>query len=1206
MEDIRPEGLATVYIMMRVFFLVFALSASSELSSALQPSASARGTARGGPYVGGRVGPHTAAPSFSAPHYACTWSLQNYMALDLPQASNVSSPPFMGGGGNALAQAHLNVTYVLGAPSAVCLGCGWAETLHPRARSRMSLLLDAGWECCGAPACPDPNKFPPVHSEGEGGSVNGVEGGVASCELQLASLASGVEAQGWRGLGLWFGGVDVNATLQVLTTGGAGLAYLKIDGGDRDNVLTPLARALAPNMTIEHANGAGPINSGGTDGRGFSPADAAAWVAQANRSDTFRTYDVTQQLAIPTTLARVAGMLPLLDAIPGRGRPNADGSTLPRAILNAEDECILSVALMGACGVMRYPHTGLRQPDFDLFFPDPFPVPLTRRIKRKMDEIERALRWQDDFAPPYGAGDLSVWGGSGVNASLVDTTTLVDSYSFIDGSHWDAQIIGTTQFQSAPARAARGLPELPLVVASGLAPFELANASLGPSLATAVPYAVASRHSNGAFAVATLGRIDAAALWFFPLANVSLRVVNDATSIAGPFAIFGRYASLHLLFDSDIRVSGVARFLASDLLGGAAADITDLVTVSANGLSAIIPGSVIHSIGLAEATEGDSSDPGMLLVLSPPSAPVSQVDFGNVPLMPRVPSSYLLTDWWGRSTAFVNHILSAESAALGTTEVYTSTSAGASFGRRVVDVVTYVGTPPKRESFPPLETILTAAILGRRLDTGCSPLLDDCVATALQYANADGVFGHWVAPSSDLGPTVIPGGQAWDYLYSSILISSIAVFYPSYGNGILGSQVVANALRWHEALISLGGGSDHLDLNVSGFNFSSMTAILDPPIYRQPSISAGVAWCALAALEWNKYRNATAPPLPQLHEALNWSLAYLDALESGFFENLLGFGALTAARLNTEIDAKYDVGKILDLAFQDGQSNQKHGWGVFVDSWGGYDVSGIVGFVSEWDASQPYGAGGREAYFGDGPWLAAAVAPIARYNYSFAHAIGHWLVNICSASRLFFPDALPAEQQTDAGDPRNLQGVFPYEALRACDYIRELGNCSGSAAPFATGDYGCEFPTGSTKCSDPAPPCTNLAGYSGASVGILAALCAPTDAFAVIQADLLATDVLHAPAFPTFLVHNPHAETISVTVAVPGCTLQHWASTEGREGRRTVIGEVCDVVDSNSGGVLARNVAAPGHALISVAPDTAVVFECVPSLGARAFLTRRR
>jgi hypothetical protein len=501
----------------------------------------------------------------------------------------------MGQTGNALAQASINATYLFTSNSSLtCGGCGWAEQLHPRARSRLTLLLDAGWmESASGTACPAFSKFPP-------------SGPSETCAARLASISAAVTSVGWRSLGLWFGDISGNATAQLLTVAAGGVDYLKIDGGDRDNVLTPLGRMVARNIVVEHAFGAGPLNTG--PGGSFEPHIAKAWWAMANNTDTFRTYDVTQQLAIPTTLARVASILPFLDAQP-RALPD------PRAIVNAEDECILSVVLLGTCGVMRYSYTGLRQPDWDLFFPNPVPTLVTRRIKAKMDEIARALAWQDD-APPYGAGALSVF-ASGIRGTLVDDVTLADNYTFVPGSHWDASILNTTQVQVAPARVARGLGALPSVVPSGLPPLELANASDGPRLASSPPFVVSSRHANGAVGVATLGRMDADALWYYPLAHVTLPPI--AAAAAGPFGIFGHFASLTLSFTAPGIAPGT-RFIANDLLaapaGSAGTDISSSVAVSPDGLTATIDGKIIDAIGLSLATPGDSSDPGLKLVLT--------------------------------------------------------------------------------------------------------------------------------------------------------------------------------------------------------------------------------------------------------------------------------------------------------------------------------------------------------------------------------------------------------------------------------------------------------------------------------------------------------------------------------------------------------------------------------------------------------------
>lgn len=170
--------------------------------------------------------------------------------------------------------------------------------------------------------------------------------------------------------------------------------------------------------------------------------------------------------------------------------------------------------------------------------------------------------------------------------------------------------------------------------------------------------------------------------------------------------------------------------------------------------------------------------------------------------------------------------------------------------------------------------------------------------------------------------------------------------------------------------------------------------------------------------------------------------------------------------------------------------------------------------------------------------------------------------------------------------------------MRKCDYVREARNCTaGSPSPFATGDYGCEWPTGSAQCAAPreCQNCTNLSGYGGSSVGIAAALCAPTNVRAVLQADLLATDAFHAPARPTFLVFNPHVETVSVDVAVPGCGIVHWATTPAEAPAPAAgRGGACSVVDADSGAVLASGVAAPGVAAIDVPPGSARVIVCVP------------
>ena len=550
-------------------------------------------------------------PTFVAPFYWCSFSLQGYSTLNLPGTTNVSIETLMVDG----PVVDPSWQYIFNPSTPDCLSCGWASTVHPRARSRMYLLLDGGWESGTRPGSPP---SPPTNNHCLN-DTDWPQNAAAPCADRFLAVSAAAKAAGWLGLGVWYGarnvpglipGTNSNGTEQLLALSAGGVAIVKMDNVDRTpNILTPLARSLNLSLVLEHSFGTRGFNQGpsGT----FPRALAKSFFEVANQTDVFRTYDAMSPLSVGITLARVAGIVVQLDAQPR-------GAGDPRAIFAMEDECVMASALLGICSVLRYPHHGLRSPDYDLSIPahpgwGTESGGTTRAIKRKIDEVARSVLWAE-LAPPYGAGPLAVWGGGSSPPSLVDSATLTDSFFMCLGYCWDARVFNTTLEATAPARVTRGLPSLPTVTASGLPPLELANASLGPSLASTLPFVVASRHANGAIACATLGRTEEAAGWFFPLAHVVLRVDNAGNRTPPAFAFFGHYSSLELQFTEDFGAAG-ARIVARDLLGGAFVDITGSLNVSASGLSIVLPGKVIDSMGTAQATEGDASDPGMLLTI---------------------------------------------------------------------------------------------------------------------------------------------------------------------------------------------------------------------------------------------------------------------------------------------------------------------------------------------------------------------------------------------------------------------------------------------------------------------------------------------------------------------------------------------------------------------------------------------------------------
>ena len=79
---------------------------------------------------------------------------------------------------------------------------------------------------------------------------------------------------------------------------------------------------------------------------------------------------------------------------------------------------------------------------------------------------------------------------------------------------------------------------------------------------------------------------------------------------AAPIGIFGRFSEVNIEFPENIDWKKVS-IHAQALAGDTPVDITAEVTAEGNRLT--IPGSVINRVGLMAASEGDISDPGMVV-----------------------------------------------------------------------------------------------------------------------------------------------------------------------------------------------------------------------------------------------------------------------------------------------------------------------------------------------------------------------------------------------------------------------------------------------------------------------------------------------------------------------------------------------------------------------------------------------------------------
>ncbi len=486
------------------------------------------------------------------PNYYCTWFVQNYTVA---QGTLETIDPLTGNQGNVAARSHINEDNMVGKQKD-----GWLYRFHPKARRDLIFIMDHGWQEGGFFTSKlNPEKFPSFAKY--------------DYATRLKELNKIVKDAGWRGLGLWTRGNPSKEKIREMVTWSkkAGILYWKIDGGDTSRYFsTTLSDEIYPELVVEHITGHYPLNGVTDKNRNSQPtvggpskfADARQVGNILQKTEVFRNYDVTSTLSVATSLQRAVDIIE-------HGLEDPANT----ALINVEDEVIMAAALGCTMGVMRHPEADkriLNGKDIDLFLNG------NRNWKQRMDEVARALRWQRIAAPmPASYGTL-----------VRSQENLEDDWHFKLGDTFAPWATNKRYTQFAPAVTARNMP-LPLVQSGDVA-----------------PYVIAARFPNGAVSVATIGRTSAEKGYYHPLAAVTIHAGVSNERIA----VFGKYHSLTIRFDRSL---GKAKVLAQDLLASEAEDITRKVKIKGNTIT--LSGKLIEQIGTREQSEGDLSDPGLVL-----------------------------------------------------------------------------------------------------------------------------------------------------------------------------------------------------------------------------------------------------------------------------------------------------------------------------------------------------------------------------------------------------------------------------------------------------------------------------------------------------------------------------------------------------------------------------------------------------------------
>jgi hypothetical protein len=216
---------------------------------------------------------------------------------------------------------------------------GWEKMMPQEIKKDLFIVFDVGWDIAGGSYLDKASKWVLGTHEVATDKFPGCTGTPRERLKKLNDLS--VKA-GWKGAGIWIAAqtsmdskgnkptekeVETYFRERFRWSKYAGVKYWKVDYGTRGGdikfreMLSRLAREEAPGLWLENGRGSGPFNDDecpwddpnpGKTGKYKYWEDGKVLQTAHNLlqfSDVLRTYDVSAQLSVTTTLDRVAQLL---------------------------------------------------------------------------------------------------------------------------------------------------------------------------------------------------------------------------------------------------------------------------------------------------------------------------------------------------------------------------------------------------------------------------------------------------------------------------------------------------------------------------------------------------------------------------------------------------------------------------------------------------------------------------------------------------------------------------------------------------------------------------------------------------------------------------------------------------------------------------------------------------------------------------------
>ena len=470
-----------------------------------------------------------------------------------------------------------------------------------------------------------------------------------------------------------------------------------------------------------------------------------------------------------------------------------------------------------------------------------------------------------------------------------------------------------------------------------------------------------------------------------------------------------------------------------------------------------------------------------------------QVAVGRIDQMPDSPAPYLMRNWKSVGASFDSIAFDDSRPGLYLPLIQRYSNTVNYPGQGSFRIQSYVGSPGYGgEAVTCLPAIVGGSLVG--IDKANQAGTNWVLMAEEWFNSKNGENVYLNTPSS------VTGDDWWYETMPNVFAFQIASLYPSAGD--FRSRIPVVAGRWRAALTAMGGSTTPWSLanvNHRAFNLLTMKPY-DYPSYPEPEAAGAIAWILYMAYVTTGNGDFRAGAELSLESLLAYPT-------NPSYEIQLPYGTYVAARMNAEIGTSYDILKMMNWCFPDGNGTIRQ-WGAIVGNWGGDDCSGLIGESS---------TGNDYAFFMNGAEQAGALVPLLRYDDRFARAVGKWVLNLANASRLFYPDYLPDDHQ----DSQEWAHQYDPNSSIAYESMHQFSLANASISPFATGD---------AKKGGWAS--TNLGLYGAAHAGIFGGIIDTTNVQRILRLDLLRTDYFHAPAYPTYCYFNPYASDTAVSLTL--------------------------------------------------------------------------